>query len=575
MVYYEIYAGNKGKLTGKSMISLYNMNMEKHWNKKYLSYRELKECGYDLPYSFLMKSYLKVHHALWFRKRLNMEKEYLDRMYNCTDTNIVLDDVQRKVIVCEEDHIFIVAGAGSGKTTTIVAKVKYLIERKKILPECILVITYTNQAVNELKKRFGEMLGASVKVMTFHKFCFDLVQEHDDDYYVCEDDREIVLDAIFEWKQEYQKKYEVLHHFYYVEFELPVDHPQSFLKKCQKFISQFLELGYVLEDFTLWKKRYSSDPSTLIFLDFIEWIYIRYLNILKENDMITFPQMIRNARDILMTQKEKFSYEYVFVDEFQDISKIRYQVIRVLMEKFQVKTICVGDDFQAIYSFAGSDVNFFFEQINYAHGMEVFYIVNTYRNSQQLIKIAGEFIMKNKFQLTKQLRSLKKEKCPITLFPYQGDFIFILRYILKEIYMYDHHAEVLFLGRYQFDEKMLWETELFTKEEEKMQCNLYPTLNISFYTVHQSKGLGFDEVILLNGSKGRYGFPTEVKEDRVDRILRKNGAEEQWWEERRLFYVALTRTKHKVYILYPKYRASAFVKEIQKKKHVETKWNVS
>ena len=575
MVYYEIYAGNKGKLTGKSMISLYNMNMEKHWNKKYLSYRELKECGYDLPYSFLMKSYLKVHHALWFRKRLNMEKEYLDRMYNCTDTNIVLDDVQRKVIVCEEDHIFIVAGAGSGKTTTIVAKVKYLIERKKILPECILVITYTNQAVNELKKRFGEMLDASVKVMTFHKFCFDLVQEHDDDYYVCEDDREIVLVAIFEWKQEYQKKYEVLHHFYYVEFELPVDHPQSFLKKCQKFISQFLELGYVLEDFILWKKRYSSDPATLIFLDFIEWIYIRYLNILKENDMITFPQMIRNARDILMTQKEKFSYEYVFVDEFQDISKIRYQVIRVLMEKFQVKTICVGDDFQAIYSFAGSDVNFFFEQINYAHGMEVFYIVNTYRNSQQLIKIAGEFIMKNKFQLTKQLRSLKKEKCPITLFPYQGDFIFILRYILKEIYMYDHHAEVLFLGRYQFDEKMLWETELFTKEEEKMQCNLYPTLNISFYTVHQSKGLGFDEVILLNGSKGRYGFPTEVKEDRVDRILRKNGAEEQWWEERRLFYVALTRTKHKVYILYPKYRASAFVKEIQKKKHVETKWNVS
>ena len=575
MVYYEIYAGNKGKLTGKSMISLYNMNMEKHWNKKYLSYRELKECGYDLPYSFLMKSYLKVHHALWFRKRLNMEKEYLDRMYNCTDTNIVLDDVQRKVIVCEEDHIFIVAGAGSGKTTTIVAKVKYLIERKKVLPECILVITYTNQAVNELKKRFGEMLGASVKVMTFHKFCFDLVQEHDDDYYVCEDDREIVLDAIFEWKQEYPKKYEVLHHFYYVEFELPVDHPQSFLKKCQKFISQFLELGYVLEDFILWKKRYSSDPATLIFLDFIEWIYIRYLNILKENDMITFPQMIRNARDILMTQKEKFSYEYVFVDEFQDISKIRYQVIRVLMEKFNVKTICVGDDFQAIYSFAGSDVNFFFEQINYAHGMEVFYIVNTYRNSQQLIKIAGEFIMKNKFQLTKQLRSLKKEKCPITLFPYQGDFIFILRYILKEIYMYDHHAEVLFLGRYQFDEKMLWETELFTKEEEKMQCNLYPTLNISFYTVHQSKGLGFDEVILLNGSKGRYGFPTEVKEDRVDRILRKNGAEEQWWEERRLFYVALTRTKHKVYILYPKYRASAFVKEIQKKKHVETKWNVS
>lgn len=551
------------------------MSMEKQWKRKYLSYRELKEYGYERPYSFLIQTYLRVHHMMWFRKKLKEERKYLNGMYENIDSKIVLDEVQRKVILCEEDHIFIVAGAGSGKTTTIVAKVKYLIEKRGVLAERILVITYTNQAVNELKQRLHEMVRNSVSVMTFHKFCFDLVQTYDREYYVCEDDTEIVLDAIFEWKQTYQKQYEQLRYFYYDEFEVPINHPQSFLKKCQKFISQFLELGYVLDDFSMWKKQYSNKPSILIFIECIEWIYMKYLDILKESDMITFAQMVRNARDILMTKEINFPNEYVFVDEFQDISKIRYQLIRILMEQFQVKTICVGDDFQAIYSFAGSDVKFFFDQMNYQKGMEVFYIVNTYRNSQQLITIAGEFIMQNKLQLKKKLQSSHQEKFPIVLFPYQGDITSILRHILKEIYLFRANASILFLGRYQFDEKLIWETGLFTKKEDCIFCSLYPTLNFMFYTVHQSKGLGFDEVILLNVSKGRYGFPTEVEADRIDKILRQNNTKEQQLEERRLFYVALTRTKHKVYVLYPKYRPSSFVREIQKKKHVATKEVVS
>ncbi len=551
------------------------MSMEKQWKRKYLSYRELKEYGYERPYSFLMQTYLKVHHVMWLRKRLKEENKYLNEMYENIDSNIVLDEVQRKVIVCEEDHIFIVAGAGSGKTTTIVSKVKYLLEKRGILAERLLIITYTNQAVNELKQRLHEMVGDSVKVMTFHKFCFDLIQAYDHEYYVCEDDSEIILDAIFEWKQTHQKQYERLHYFYYDEFEVPVDHPRSFLKKCQKFISQFLELGYVLDDFIMWKKQYLNKQSILLFIECIEWVYMRYLNILKESDMVTFSQMVRNARDILMTHEIKFSYEYIFIDEFQDISKIRYQLIRTLMEQFHVKTICVGDDFQAIYSFAGSDVKFFFDQMNYPYGMEVFYIVNTYRNSQQLITIAGEFIMENKLQLKKKLRSSCQENFPIALFPYQGDINSILRHILKEIYLFHKRASILFLGRYQFDEKLIWETGLFTKKEERIFCALYPSLDFIFYTVHQSKGLGFDEVILLNASKGRYGFPTEVEADRIDQILRQDNTKDQWLEERRLFYVALTRTKHKVYILYPKYRASSFVREIQKKKHVETKEVVS
>lgn len=551
------------------------MSMEKQWQRKYLSYRELKEYGYEKPYSFLMQAYLRVHHAMWFRKKLKVENKYLNEMYENIDSNIVLDEVQRKVIVCEEDHLFIVAGAGSGKTTTIVSKVKYLIEKQSVLAERILVITYTNQAVNELKQRLRQMVGDSVKVMTFHKFCLDLVQTYEHEYYVCEDDSEIILDVIFEWKQMHQKQYEQLRYFYYDEFEVPIDHPRSFLKKCQKFISQFLELGYVLDDFSRWKEQYSDNKSILIFIECIEWIYTRYLTILKENDMITFSQMIQKAQDILMKREIEFPYEYIFVDEFQDISKIRYQLIRNLMERLQVKTVCVGDDFQAIYSFAGSDVRFFFDQMNYPYGMEVFYIVNTYRNSQQLITIAGEFIMENKLQLKKKLRSSHRENFPIVLFPYQGDITSILRHILKEIYLCHKNASILFLGRYQFDEKLIWETELFVKKEERIFCENYPTLEFIFYTVHQAKGLGFDEVILLNASKGRYGFPTEVEADRIDQILRQGNKKEQLMEERRLFYVALTRTKHKVYILYPKYRVSSFIREIQKKKHVETKSIVS
>jgi len=257
------------------------------------------------------------------------------------------------------------------------------------------------------------------------------------------------------------------------------------------------------------------------------------------------------------------------VDEFQDISYSRYQLLQILVEKFKVHLICVGDDFQSIYSFAGSNIELFLQhEINFPQ-MKTFFITETYRSSHELIGTAGRFIMKNKSQIKKKLNSHKHEKKPIILWEYQEEDERVIRAILDMVIMDPNKKEILLLGRYHFDLDILLKMNVIKKSEDKLYSPSYPQLNFYFYTVHQSKGLGFDEVILINAQKGYYGFPSEVSLDEIDVILKQDTVQSKLEEERRLFYVALTKTKNRIHILYPKYRASSFVKEIEKEAYVE------
>lgn len=534
-----------------------------------MSDRKLKECGNQKPYSFLLKYRLKGNHYIWTKQKLKQEKKFLDHLFQEVDPKIVLDRTQRKIIVCEEDHQFIIAGAGSGKTTTLVAKIIYMIQRRQVLEDEILVITYTNQAVFELKKRLQVEFKKMVKVVTIHKFCYDVIKQYDQDYYVCEDTTEIFLDALLHWKQTYPELYQSVFQNYYEKFIVPPTHPNSFLRFCQKFIFLFLELGNEINTFQLLLEEYKGQKKIVTLLQSMRYIYEAYISILKQNDLITFPQMISFAQGLIKQKVDRFPQKYIFVDEFQDISYSRYQLLQILVEKFKVHLICVGDDFQSIYSFAGSNIELFLQHSKKFSNMKTFFITATYRNSHELIGTAGHFIMKNKAQIKKKLISHKHEKKPIVLWEYQDNYERRICAILDMITMDSSKKEILLLGRYHFDLDVLLKTNVIKKEGDKLYSPSFPQLNFYFYTVHQSKGLGFDEVILLNAQNGYYGFPSEVILDEIDMILKKETVQSKLEEERRLFYVALTRTKNRIHILYPKYRASSFVKEIEKEAYVE------
>ena len=135
---------------------------------KYISFNENK----------LTEEERKINNNKFIEQELINQKKYFDNMFEKIDKNIILDENQRKIIITDEDNVMVIAGAGSGKTTTICAKVNYLIEKLNVNEEEIVVISFTNKAVEELKERINNDFKHKVKITTFHKFGYEIIKNN-------------------------------------------------------------------------------------------------------------------------------------------------------------------------------------------------------------------------------------------------------------------------------------------------------------------------------------------------------------------------------------------------------------
>lgn len=149
-------------------------------------YDEIKSLAVESPT-------IKAHNDKFVELSLKDNKKYLDTILKKCDPNISLDNEQREVVVSDEDYTLVVAGAGAGKTTTVAAKVKYLVEKRGIAPESILVISFTNKAVNELKDRINKSLGIPCPITTFHSAGYAILRKK-------EDERRKIVDMGFMYK---------------------------------------------------------------------------------------------------------------------------------------------------------------------------------------------------------------------------------------------------------------------------------------------------------------------------------------------------------------------------------------
>lgn len=130
------------------------------------------------------------HNKLYIQNHLKEEKDYLDNILSSVDPNIKLDDEQKQVVLSDEDYTLVIAGAGAGKTTTVSAKVKYLVEKKGISPDQILVISFTNKAVGELRDKINKKLNIKCPVTTFHKTGYAILRRKDTE-------RKVIVDQGF------------------------------------------------------------------------------------------------------------------------------------------------------------------------------------------------------------------------------------------------------------------------------------------------------------------------------------------------------------------------------------------
>ena len=715
---------------------------------------------------------IKRHNEAFVQKHLVSDKEYLDSVLKADDPNIVLDDDQRQVVLNDEDYMLVIAGAGAGKTTTLEAKAKYLVDKQKVDPSRILVISFTRKATEELVDRF-KRIGVPAKISTFHSignaliksnegkhnvkdsgFLFETLKTYlvdkmedegfmrkimlffasyldmpleeqksielykkalaNDDFSTMKSDLDDFKEALtkkkitirservrsqqeceianylyingidYEYEPVYpyclpgsQKPYTpdfrltqgdrvvylehfginedgtnwrfneeelaaykksigdkialhkkhgteliytyssysdgkcLIHHLKELletnRFKLHQREPKviyheiaeraqdryfiKFIQLLKNFINRFKTCNYKLEKFAEFSAvaRENKDERTLLFLDITRQCFIHYEAALKEANGIDFEDMINNASDILeekTKRHEKIPYDYIFIDEYQDISTQRFNLAEKLSKCSDAKILAVGDDWQSIFRFSGADITLFtdFEK-KMGYGKSL-YLTHTHRNSQELIDSAGSFVMVNGLQKKKSLKSDKHIQDPIVIMSYDDQYASrsaiakdptvspyyrmgkAIEAALENIHdKFGDDKTVLLLGRYNFDGRNLnrLSNMFMTTADNRVISKAFPKMKIRFMTAHSSKGLGADNVIVVNGKDDVLGFPSKIEDDPVMKLVLKDTKEIDYAEERRLFYVALTRTKNKVYLITPKSHPSIFITELMKK----------
>ena len=544
------------------------------------------------------------------RDRLNREfiKREQKKPYQIEGNN--LDPQQIAAVVATEDAELILAPAGSGKTASLLAKLNYLTDNLQIPSEDILVIAFTNKVVAELKDRVKQ---TNVEIRTFHSLGNKIIKAKLPDHHLITE-RETkqffhrTIKQLYRAEPSYASLYDD-----YLDTNNPSDEVATFLnlitysQKTPKsdaaaleelFISilslqkservNLSELKSRLENIS----NPSSRTKSLQFYQLYAPIATQYANHLKSQCLYDFADMLNLATDIVQQiPPNTFNYQYILVDEAQDLSTAKYLLLKSILDKCKkVKLFAVGDDWQSIYRFAGSNLKVLdnFEQI-FNRTTHRGLIELTYRFGQPTAKISNKFIQKNPHQSRKQVKPHISRQTPITIklnlhkqprtIPQDYESV---NQILQDLYR--QYGDDLFkqklqiISRYNRDIYRLVEEQTgnykhakLTNPSEasiKFSWQLPGTkskLPIPFCSMHKAKGITRDIIIIINANSGSHGIPATHGNHPVAETLLTKLDDYPHAEERRLWYVAITRAKIKTIIIADASRISPFVFEISPK----------
>ena len=439
---------------------------------------------------------------------------------NLKDFN--LDKYQLKAVTSKRKTTLVLAGAGCGKTYTITSRVRYLIDHLKVDPKDILCISFTNDAVNKLK----DDLNYEVEVLTFHKLALKVIGSKKE--VLIED---ILTDIIINTFSN-DKLFGL--------FNLNKDE-MFFIVKT--FINLFKANNYELDKFYSFINKSSVKDKML--LKEIMKCYICYQSYLNKENIIDFNDMINLA--IKNLDNSTIRYKYIIIDEYQDISQTKFLFIKKLIKLSNSNFFAVGDDFQSIYKFTGSNINVITNFKKYFPISKIIKLKKTYRNSNELVKIAGKFIMKNPFQVKKKLKSTKKIKNPVHI-----------------IYYYNLNESMQNI----IDEDKINKLFILSRNNKDLENIDIKGVNYKKMSVHKSKGLQEDYIFLINVNNLSNGFPNKFANHYILNYVNNYKERYLYEEERRLFYVAITRCIKRVYIFVPYNMESCFIREIKHYKNV-------
>ena len=302
-----------------------------------------------------------------------------------------------------------------------------------------------------------------------------------------------------------------------------------------------------------------DERTDFIIRNIFKPVYDSYQEELHKRGQIDFTDAILTATE-LCKQYHPVQYDYIIVDEFQDISVDRYQFLLALRAgNPPAKLYCVGDDWQSIYRFSGSDMALFNSFEEFFGPTDINKIETTYRFGEPLVGYSSWFIQKNAVQIKKDIHPFNSQRKTELLFqPYdRNDYCNVIGQLVASI---PADKSIFLLGRYSFDDYYLSFMYQSIKETGKF-FYIIGGRKIEFLTAHKSKGLEADYVIILQCNRDVYGFPSMVSDDPVLDVVLTKSDKYPHGEERRLFYVAITRAKVKTIVMYDRRYPSVFVDE--------------
>ncbi len=343
------------------------------------------------------------------------------------------------------------------------------------------------------------------------------------------------------------------------------------LKQQKKSIPQliylfqtFLELaksnGIKMEALKSNITNFNDSPRLLAFIEVFSPIYKHYEKHLRDIDKVDFSDMITKATGHIEKKEYKSPFKYILIDEFQDMSVGRYKLTKALVDQNPLqKLYCVGDDWQSIYRFTGSDISIITDFDRHFGYTKTIQLDTTYRFNQEVVDFTSKFIQQSPKQLKKKLSSDVVTESTPEYPPYEildGDNALhdIMCRLQEDASVANgtNKTKVFIIGRYNFN-----------KPENMPQLQQrFNRLNIEFTTAHKAKGRERDFVVITDMIRGKYGFPTEITDDPILNLVLECQDDFPNAEERRLFYVALTRAKKGIFLVTDRSKRSTFIDEL-------------
>lgn len=334
----------------------------------------------------------------------------------------------------------------------------------------------------------------------------------------------------------------------------------QFTKLIVTFLDLFKQSGYSFETVRGNADQHPDKPRCHAFIDVFEPIYTEYTNELNRSGTVDFSDMIRKATELVQSGKYRPSFKYILVDEFQDISAIRADLVKSLVDKGDDTVLsCVGDDWQSIYRFSGSDITYTGNFEKYFGYTKKVPLDKTFRYNDKLNDFSTTFITQNPAQIKKDVTSQTSVPTNgVTLVEYYDDVDRAIQHCVEDIRTkHPEPATIYILGRYSFSKPAFLQT----------MAKQYPEYKFLFDTVHGSKGKEADFVIVVEVNDGKYGFPSKIANEPLLDLVLPPSESHDYAEERRLFYVAITRAKHHSFILFDVEKPSVFIEEIRDEKN--------